>query len=148
VVVPAGTLHPVPLLLSGGAMTVKVTFRPNRAGIAASGRSEGVYRELERRAKKVETLALAAYEPHRKTGAYGRGFKLERTRVRGQAAVRLVNDSDHAAILEHGSRPHIIEPSTKKALFWEGAAHPVRRVHHPGTPAYHFMRTALRGAGR
>ena len=130
------------------AGSVRATFRPNRAGIAAAGRSEGIYRELERRAEKVERLALALYEPHRKTGAYGRGFRKERARVRGQAAVRLVNDSGHAAILEHGSRPHIIEPRTKKALYWDGAAHPVRKVHHPGTPAFHIMRNALKAAGR
>lgn len=128
--------------------SVKATFRPNRAGIVAAGRSNGVYRELERRAEKVHKLALALYEPHRKTGAYGRGFKLERTRVRGQAAVRLINTSDHAVYLEFGTRPHVIEANAKKALFWEGAAHPVRKVHHPGTPAYHLMRNALRAAGR
>lgn len=132
--------------------SVKVTFRPNRAGINAAGRSEGIYRALERRAEKVKALALAAYEPHRKTGAYGRGFRLERTRVRGQAAVRLINDDPKAIILELGSRAHIIEPKGppegKKALYWAGAAHPYARVHHPGTPAYHFMRDALRRSGR
>lgn len=130
------------------ASSVKATFRPNRAGIAAAGRSEGVYRDLERRADKVKQLALALYEPHRKTGDYGRGFRTERVRVRGQAAVRLTNIDPKADILERGSRPHIIEASTKKALFWQGADHPVRKVNHPGTPAYHFMRNALKAAGR
>jgi hypothetical protein len=129
-------------------VTVKVTFRSNRAGIAAAGRSEGVHRELERRAQRVKQLALAQYEPHRKTGEYGRSFRTERVRIRGQAAVRLVNDSGHSAILEHGTRPHIIEPSTKKALYWPGAANPYARVRHPGTPAYHLMRNALKAAGR
>lgn len=134
------------------ASSVKVTFRPNRAGIAAAGRSEGIYRALERRAEKVKALALAAYAPHAKSGEYGRSFRLVRTRVRGQAAVRLVNDAPHALILEVGSRRHIIEPKGppggKKALYWPGAPHPYGRVHHPGTPAFHFMRDALRRAGR
>lgn len=129
-------------------MPVKVTFRPNRAGINAAGRSEGVHRDLERRAERVKQLALANYEPHRKTGDYGRGFHTERVRVRGMAAVRLVNTSDHAAILERGSAPHVIEPRNKKALAWPGGRHPVRRVYHPGTPALHLMRNALRAAGR
>ena len=42
----------------------------------------------------------------------------------------------------HGTRPHIIMPSVKKALFWPGAAHPVRSVHHPGTKPNDFV---LRG---
>src|SRR4051812_12972429 len=98
----------------GVAMPVKATFRPKRASVNAAGRSEAVYRELERRAGKAKRLTLALYEAHRKTGAYGRGFRTERVRIRGQAAVRLVNDSDHAAILEHGSRPHVIEPKNKQ----------------------------------
>lgn len=128
--------------------SVKATFRPNRAGIAAAGRSEGINRELERRADRVKRLALAAYAPHAKTGEYGRSFRYERVRIRGQAAVRLVNDSNHAAFLEFGTQPHIIEPRTKKALYWPGAANPYARVRHPGTPAFHILRNALRAAGR
>lgn len=139
-------------------MTVKVTFRPNRAGVRAAGNSNSVYRELERRADRVEQLALAAYEPHRKSGDYGRGFRKERVRIRGNAAVRLINIDSKAAILEGGSRPHVIEPKRaqpgvvgpgeKRALAWPGGRHPVAKVNHPGTPAYHFMRNALRAAGR
>lgn len=129
-------------------MTVKVTFRPNRAGINSAGRSEAVHRELERRAAKVERLALALYDAHRKTGEYGRSFKTERVRIRGQAAVRLVNTSGHSTLLEFGTRPHVIEPNGKQALAWPGGRHPVKRVHHPGTPALHLMRNALRAAGR
>ena len=129
-------------------MRYKVTFRVDRGGVRAAGRSESVYRELERRADRVIDLARDIYEPHRITGGYGRGFRKERTRVRGQAAVVVINDDPKAAILEHGSRPHVIEPRDKKALFWPGAAHPVRRVQHPGTPALHILRRALRAAGR
>lgn len=130
------------------ASKVKVTFRANKAGQAKFGSSNGVYRELERRADRVKAEALALYEPHRKSGEYGRSFELERTRIGGKAAVRLRNASDHAEILEFGSRPHVIEPRNAKALYWPGARHPVARVNHPGTPAYHLMRDALRKAGR
>lgn len=129
-------------------MPVKVTFRPNRAGVAAAGRSNGVYRELERRADKVIALARAEAASHRVTGDYDSSFEKHRVRVRGQAAVRVVNTSAHADILERGSRPHVIEAKNKKALHWQGALHPVRKVNHPGTPAYHFLRNALRAAGR
>lgn len=127
-------------------MPVTVTFRPNRAGIAAAGRSETVYRELERRAQRVKAFAEASAPVD--TGEYRRSFHLERARVRGMAAVTVVNTSPHAAIIEFGSRPHVIEAKNGKALFWDGARHPVKKVNHPGTPAFHVLRTALRKAGR
>ncbi len=125
---------------------VKVTFRPNRSGITAAGRSEGIYRELERRANKVIDLAKAAAPV--KTGHYRSSFVKKRARVRGQAAVTVSNTASYAAIIEFGSRAHVIEPRNKKALWWPGARHPVRRVHHPGTKAQHILRNALRAAGR
>ncbi|MEW5726059.1 MAG: phage virion morphogenesis protein, partial [Thermodesulfobacteriota bacterium] len=49
----------------------------------------------------------------------------------------------YAAILQFGGRtnPKVIEPKRKKALFWPGAAHPVKRVNHPGSviPARPFL---------
>lgn len=47
------------------------------------------------------------------------------------------------ATVEYGSRPHVIRPNVKKALYWPGALHPVRKVNHPGTPSQPFMRRAL-----
>lgn len=44
---------------------------------------------------------------------------------------------------EEGTRPHSIDPVNKKALWWEGAAHPVNHVNHPGGTASHFMKNAL-----
>lgn len=128
--------------------SVKVTFRPNSRGVAAAGRSEGVYRDLEKRADRVIALAQAIAAPHRRTGEYESSFRKERIRVRGMAAVQVTNAAGHAAILEFGTGPHVIEPRDKQALYWPGAAHPVKRVSHPGTPALHIMRRALRAAGR
>jgi hypothetical protein len=34
--------------------------------------------------------------------------------------------------------PYTIRPRTKRALFWKGAAHPVKRVSHPGLKAQRF----------
>ena len=38
--------------------------------------------------------------------------------------------------LEQGTPPHTILPRHKKALHWAGAAHPVKKVKHPGTDKY------------
>jgi hypothetical protein len=127
-------------------MPVKVTFRPNRAGITAAGNSNAIYRELERRADKV--IALAKATAPVKTGHYRNSFVKHRTRVRGQAAVTVSNTASYAAIIEHGSRAHVIEPKNKQALAWPGGRHPVKKVHHPGTAAQHVLRNALRAAGR
>jgi hypothetical protein len=127
-------------------MPVKVTFRPNRSGQKAAGNSEAIFRELERRADRVIQLAQAIAPE--KTGEYKRSFRKQRTRIRGQAAVQVVNDAPHSMIVEFGSGPHVIEPKNKQALAWPGGRHPVKRVNHPGTPAFHVLRRALKAAGR
>ncbi len=129
-------------------ITVKATFRENRRGIQRAGNSEGAFRALERRGEKAKALALAIYEPHRKTGDYGRGLKLVRTRIRGKAAVQLVATAAHSAMLEHGTRPHVIESHGNYPLRSADGRVFGRRVQHPGTPALHLLRRALRAAGR
>jgi len=51
----------------------------------------------------------------------------------------------YGIFVHEGTSPHIIRPVNKKALYWKGAAHPVKLVHHPGTKANPFMK---RGAER
>jgi len=48
--------------------------------------------------------------------------------------VGLRNPMRYAAAQEYGADipPHGIEPRFKQALYWPGAEHPVKRVHHPG----------------
>lgn len=49
----------------------------------------------------------------------------------------------YALFVHDGTDPYIIIPSKKKALFWEGASHPVRMVHHPGIRANPFLKRAI-----
>ena len=63
--------------------------------------------------------------------------------------------AEYAVYVNDGTRPHIIEPKgiglfhagqqlTKgAALYWEGAEHPVRRVHHPGIKGQHFVEKSI-----
>jgi len=44
--------------------------------------------------------------------------------------------------IEFGTPPHIIRPKDKEALYWKGAEHPVKVVHHPGTRANPVIRSA------
>jgi hypothetical protein len=54
----------------------------------------------------------------------------------------------HAVFVIGGTRPHEISAgifsgrSAKRALWWEGASHPVGRVSHPGTRANDFRKPA------
>lgn len=55
----------------------------------------------------------------------------------------------YAAFVHEGTRAHDIVARNARALFWAGAAHPVARVHHPGTQANPWLRQvfeARRGA--
>lgn len=38
-----------------------------------------------------------------------------------------------------GTRAHVIVAKNKKALFWRGAGHPVKKVRHPGTRSNPFV---------
>lgn len=49
----------------------------------------------------------------------------------------------YAEFVHGGTRAHDIRPRLKKALFWPGAGHPVRGVHHPGTAPNPFLRVAF-----
>lgn len=49
--------------------------------------------------------------------------------------------------LEEGTDPHEIRPRQKKALFWPGLEHPVKRAKHPGTKAYPILRPTAEEAG-
>lgn len=52
----------------------------------------------------------------------------------------------YARTVHQGSGPHIIRPKAGKALFWKGAAHPVRKVMHPGSRANPFLTHGLNDA--
>ncbi len=62
----------------------------------------------------------------------------------GGAVVGIVGTNVPYAIYVHeGTRARVIVPVNKKALYWPGARHPVRRVNHPGITANPFLRRAL-----
>lgn len=52
----------------------------------------------------------------------------------------------YAIFVHEGTKAHAIFPKAKKALFWTGARHPVKRVNHPGSKANRFMERIARKA--
>lgn len=49
----------------------------------------------------------------------------------------------YGGYLEEGTPPHIIRPQNKKALYWRGAAHPVKQVNHPGTKGFKTIENTM-----
>lgn len=51
----------------------------------------------------------------------------------------------YARAVHDGRPPMVIKPARKKALYWKGAAHPVKAVRHPGIrPNPYLARAAQR----
>ncbi len=63
-----------------------------------------------------------------------------------QVVGKLSSDFEHAGVLEFGSAPHDITPRDKKVLIFPSARHPVKKVKHPGTPAFHVLGDAAQEA--
>ena len=61
----------------------------------------------------------------------------------GNSMAVVGTDINYAPMVVYGSRPHIIRPKDKQALYWRGAQHPVALVHHPGTKPNPFMQDGL-----
>ena len=45
----------------------------------------------------------------------------------------------YAIGVEKGTRAHTIKAKNKKALYWQGAKHPVKSVRHPGSKAKPYL---------
>ena len=53
-------------------------------------------------------------------------------------------NTKYAEGVEKGTKPHIIRAKNKKALYWQGANHPVKVVNHPGSRAKPYLIPALK----
>lgn len=91
---------------------------------------------VEASVAEIEKAAVRPTVPF-KTGALIQSFSF------GRVIGRLIGKSgptvNYAIYVHEGTRPHIILPKNGKALYWKGAAHPVKSVKHPGTKPNRFM---------
>ena len=57
---------------------------------------------------------------------------------------RVIANADYSAALEYGTKPHVIQPKTAKALHFKSDGEDVftKRVKHPGTKPLAIMRNA------
>ena len=71
-----------------------------------------------------------------KTGHLRRGIT---TDVGNMEVTVHTSNIKYAPGVEFGTKPHIIKPKNKKALYWKGASHPVKSVRHPGSKAKPYL---------
>jgi hypothetical protein len=77
-----------------------------------------------------------------RTGFLTQSFRAELT----TGLLRWFPTASYAPYVEFGTKPHVIVPKDKKALYWPGATHPVMRVNHPGTKPNPFMERIISNA--
>jgi HK97 gp10 family phage protein len=77
----------------------------------------------------------------KRTGKLRESIRVETRRIgRMSVSAEVYSKSPVALWMELGAKAHVIHARSKKALFWQGARHPVRSVRHPGTAPRPFMR--------
>jgi hypothetical protein len=96
----------------------------------------------------VIVAALKAWAPVALDGVPGRGALQNSIKSTTEAAGESVTltftaNVSYAGFVVDGTAAHDIRPSTKRALFWPGAPHPVGLVHHPGTRPNAFAERAI-----
>ena len=61
-----------------------------------------------------------------------------------QAVIKIKSPAEYAIYQDQGTSPYLIQSKRPGGyLFWEGADHPVKTVHHPGIKAKHFVQQSL-----
>jgi hypothetical protein len=93
-----------------------------------------------------EQVLSESRKPQSRTGRYLRSIHTEVDADSFQVVGKLASDHPQAAVLEFGSRPHVIRAKNKNSLFWPGARFPVKEVNHPGTPAFKVIGNAAERA--
>lgn len=124
-----------------------VRVLPNQQGLAELLTSPfgAVAQALARKAIAVETAAkvIATEEGLVDTGRYRASISWRLGRDSLGLYADIGSAVPYAGFIEQGTLAHEIRPVNKKALYWKGAPHPVRVVHHPGTRAYRVLTRAL-----
>jgi hypothetical protein len=59
-----------------------------------------------------------------------------------QATIK--SPAEYAIYQDQGTSPYLIQSKRPGGyLYWEGADHPVKTVHHPGIKAKHFVQQSI-----
>ena len=121
--------------------------------IKIEGLSQKDFDRLIRTARRAIALAIK-YTATEVWGNVRKEAPVDHGRLAGSFQLDQVDDLtyriwsgvEYALAVHEGTNPHVIEPKNKKALYWNGAKHPVRRVMHPGTQANPYADRAIEQA--
>ena len=95
---------------------------------------DNVQKVLNNTGFKIETKAKGNVPVD--TGHLRRGIT---TKIGDMEVIVHTSNIKYARGVEFGTRPHLIKPKNKKALYWKGAKHPVKSVNHPGSKAKPYL---------
>lgn len=117
-------------------------FQRVQAGLAAAVAGQSARLAAAGAAISEAGLAALRQEMPEKTGTLKQN---ETATVAGgnPTTVRFTNATPYRPYVILGTAPHVIRPVNAQALYWPGAAHPVKLVHHPGTKANDYPARAL-----
>jgi len=96
----------------------------------------GMRELLEEVAADLQEYAQAHAAWTDRTGEARKGIRGGVKTRRGGYTLYLEHTVWYARFLETGTQPHSIEPELKKAVYWPGAEHPVKKINHPGIKSY------------
>ena len=99
---------------------------------------EDVKKVVKNSAFNIEKNAISNLTKNKSvaTGHLRRGIS---TDIKGLEATIHTSNIKYARGVEEGTRPHTIRVKNKKALYWKGAKHPVKKVNHPGSKAKPYL---------
>jgi hypothetical protein len=120
-------------------MDFQVTIQGADQLVAKLKQAPSIAAPILQRAMSASQAILAKYTTKAtvpwRTGFLTQSFRAEMS----PAMLRWFPTASYAPFVEFGTRPHTILPTSKQALYWPGADHPVRSVNHPGTKPNPFM---------
>jgi bacteriophage HK97-gp10 putative tail-component len=130
-----------------------VIFNEQRLRFLLDSPAGPVGRFLARSGVRVESAAkaIATSEGLVRTGRYRASIAWRLSHDGRSLLLEVGSAVPHARLLERGSPPHSIGPTSKRALWWTHGAdrgwlvpdRPLAGVNHPGTRAYRVMHRAV-----
>lgn len=128
-------------------MDLRIDTRPDLDAYAAKWRRAPQAMRAEMQATMQRSVLMVETQGKAnapvKTGTLRRSITSTVRGGAGSVVGTVGTNVPYAKAVHDGSRAHVIVPVRAKALFWPGAAHPVRRVNHPGTRPNPFLKNAL-----
>lgn len=127
-----------------GNLVISIDGRFGNVKKALTMKRDEMDKQLQMMVRSLTDLAekWVKHEAPRKTGNLAMSTRKE---VSGDSGHVYVSNSQarYFDFVVDGTRPHDIVPKNGQALYWPGAAYPVKKVHHPGTKKNPYLDKAF-----